>query len=147
MAAARPEPVAAPDDGSALASTLRELVTAGLDPAMGITSIGRVARLAPDELRRSLDDIYRSRYHDFVRYTTSRLGNRQDAEDVVNEAFVRVLRANPDLTAPKALAGYVRRAVENVANRTGSATSRDRRNQTPDESADLERVLRDTAAA
>lgn len=95
MAASRPDPGMAPDEGSALASALRELVTAGLDLAMDITPIGRVARLAPDELRRSLDDIYRSRYHDFVRYTTSRLGNRADAEDVVNEAFFRGATREP----------------------------------------------------
>lgn len=133
------------DQGDGLVVVLRELADAGLDAAMQIVSITRVSRLAPEDLRRSLDEIYRSRYGDYLRFATARLRNREDAEDVVNESFVRVLRADPDLTAPEALAGYVRRTVENETNRRLSTVGRDRERRARIEPAELERILQDTA--
>lgn len=123
-------------DGGAqpvLAATLRRLVDAGLGPVLGLrpdwrrrSAIARVARLGPDELGRRLEALYRDEQATLVRHARAMLGNREDAEDVVNEAFIRVLRANPDLHAPDALVHYVKRAVRNEALDRGSRNTRDR---------------------
>jgi RNA polymerase sigma-70 factor (ECF subfamily) len=140
------------DDGlPGTTAALGRLVAAGLGPAIGLSgdwrrrsAIGRVARLGPDELARRLDDIYRTHRAAFVGHAMGVLGHRQDAEDVVNEAFIRVLRADPDLRVPEALAGYVRTVVRNEALDRGSEISRDRaaRAARPeDDSIDLDERL------
>jgi RNA polymerase sigma-70 factor (ECF subfamily) len=120
-------------DNHIVADVLRRLVAEGLGPALGLagdwrrrSAIDRVARLGPDELTRRLDDVYRGQRAALVAHAQRILGNREDAEDVVNEAFARVLRADPDLTAPEALAGYLRAVVRNEALDRGTANTRDR---------------------
>jgi RNA polymerase sigma factor (sigma-70 family) len=114
-------------------ATLRRLAADGLGPAMGLagdwrrrSAIDRVARLGPEELAHRLDDVFRRQSASLVAYAQRILGNRDDAEDVVNEAFARVLRADPDLVAPEALAGYLRAVVRNEALDRGTANTRDR---------------------
>lgn len=136
------------DDFATFRAVLQDLVAAGLGPDLGAdfgarSGITRVARLPHGELRRRLSDIYESKYSSFLAYAMSKLGSKQDAEDVVNEAFARVLRANPDLDVPEALAGYVRSAVHNEINRRGSQNSRERLEQATGDPADLEATLRD----
>lgn len=123
------------DDQPILAATLRALVDAGLGPVLGLgpqsdrqrrSAIGRVARLGPEELGRRLEALYRDERAVLVRRAWSVLGNREDAEDVVNEAFIRVLRANPDLQTPESLVHYVSRVVRNEALDRGSRNTRDR---------------------
>lgn len=129
---------------------LRDLAEIGLGPSLGVDfgvrgGVGRVARLGEAELRRQISDLYARKYDAFLDYAIVKVGSRQDAEDVVNEAFVRVLRANPDLDVPEALAGYVRDAVTNEANRRGSGISRDRSERVSGDPADLEATLRDAS--
>jgi RNA polymerase sigma factor (sigma-70 family) len=120
-------------DNQPIVATLRRLVAEGLGPAMGLdvdgrrrSAVERVARLGPEELALRVDDVYRRQSASFVAHAQRILGNRQDAEDVVNEAFARVLRADPDLEAPEALAGYLRTVVRNEALDRGTANTRDR---------------------
>jgi RNA polymerase sigma factor (sigma-70 family) len=134
---------------TALGDVLRRLAAAGLGPSLGAdfgprTGIGRVARLSEAELRRRLSDIYASKYESYLGYAIAKLGSRVDAEDVVNESFARVLRANPDLDVPDALAGYVRTTVTNEANRRGSGITRDRNERAGGDPADLEATLQDS---
>jgi RNA polymerase sigma factor (sigma-70 family) len=125
---------------------LRRLVADGLGPALGLrpdwgrrSGVARVARLGPEELGRRLDAVYTDHRGDFVAHAARILGNRHDAEDVVNEAFARVLRADPDLQAPEALTGYVYRVVRNEATDRGSQITRDRNARRPDpDLADLD---------
>jgi RNA polymerase sigma-70 factor (ECF subfamily) len=124
------------DDGGPLpgiTAALQRLVGNGLGPALGLgpdrrmrSAVARVARLGPDELARRLDLVYSEQSGSFVGYATRILGSREDAEDVVNEAFARVLRADPDLQAPEALVPYVRTVVRNEARDRGSQNTRDR---------------------
>lgn len=133
---------AAADDGDDLAAVvaaLARLVADGLGPAIGLggdrrrrTGVERVARLGRDELGHRLDALW----HPLVRYATLRLGgNEQDAKDVVAEAFLRVLRADPDLSAPEALGGYVRATVRNEIYRLGR---RDRGRSSSHDPTDLD---------
>jgi RNA polymerase sigma-70 factor (ECF subfamily) len=128
-------------DGDAqpvLAATLRRLVDAGLGPIVGLgadrrrrSAIERVARLGAEELARRLDAVYRDNRAALVRHARAVLGNREDAEDVVNEAFIRVLRANPDLHTPESLVHYIGTAVRNEALDRGSRNTRDRTARVP----------------
>jgi RNA polymerase sigma factor (sigma-70 family) len=120
------------DDLPGVAAALQGLVAEGLGPVIGLSgdwrrrsAIERVARLGPEELARRIDVLYRTNRDSLVRYASRILG-RQDAEDVVQEAFARVLRADPDLKVPEALVGYVARAVHNEALDHGTANTRDR---------------------
>jgi len=120
-------------DNDLVTVTLRRLIAEGLGPALGLTSdrqrrsaIDRVARLGAEELGLRLGDVYSRQSGSFVAHAQRILGNREDAEDVVNEAFARVLRADPDLEAPEALAGYLRTVVRNEALDRGTANTRDR---------------------
>lgn len=132
-----------------ITAAVERLVGEGLGPTMGLTpgrrrqaGVARVARLGPDELGRRLDVLYSTRHGAFVAYATRILGNRDEAEDVVNEAFVRVLRADPDLLVPEALAGYVNAVVRNAARDRGSRNARDRRErERPDVSELADRLV------
>ncbi|MFI7679251.1 RNA polymerase sigma factor [Actinophytocola sp. NPDC049390] len=100
-----------------------------------------MARPVDHELRRRLADVYLDHYDAFLRYSIHKLGNRQDAEDVVHESFARVLKANPDLDVPDALVGYVRAAVNNEANRRGASNSRDRAHRDGGDPAQFEDTM------
>lgn len=135
------------DDGdlATLAVALRRLVAGGLGPAVGFSddwrarsAIDRVARLGRAELARRLDDVYTAYRTAFVAYASRILGSRDDAEDVVNEAFVRVLRADPDLDVPDVLAGYARTVVRNVARDRRDQTTRDHTARAPLDAGDLD---------
>lgn len=119
---------------------LRDLAVIGLGPSLGI-DFGVRSGIGEAELRRQISDLYARKYDAFLGYAIDKLGSQQDAEDVVNEAFVRVLRANPDLHVPDELAGYVRDAVTNEANRRGSGISQDRSERVSGDPADLEATL------
>ena len=138
----------ADDDLPGVTAALQRLVGEGLGPAIGLSgdwrkrsAIERVARLGPEELGRRLEDIYAVHYDSFVGYATRLLGNRPDAEDVVCEAFARVLRADPDLDVPENLVGYVLRVVRNEAYDRGSQNTRDRQARQPHDPVDLEARL------
>jgi RNA polymerase sigma factor (sigma-70 family) len=131
-----------------ISAMLRRLVAVGLGSAMGLSadwrtrsSIDRVARLGREELARRLEVIYRKHYKTLVRYARDTLGNQQDAEDVVSEAFLRIWRADPDLKLPEALGGYLRSAVRNEALDRGTHKSRDRAAHEPRDVLDLDAYL------
>ena len=135
-------------DLPAVGDALHRLVAGGLGPVVGLSSdwrrrsaISRVARLGRVELASRLDVVYGTYRSSFVGYATRILGNRHDAEDVVNEAFVRVLRADPDLQAPEALAGYARTVVRNVARDHRDETTRDHTARQPHAVVDLDARL------
>jgi RNA polymerase sigma factor (sigma-70 family) len=135
-------------DLPAVAVTLQRLVAEGLGPAMGVrgdwrgrSAIERVARLGPDELERRLDAIYRTQKASLVAHAAHLLGGRRDAEDVVNEAFLRVWRADPDLRVPEALAPYVRTVVGNEARDRSRASARERATGEPHDPRDLDARL------
>jgi RNA polymerase sigma factor (sigma-70 family) len=143
-----PSDEGAEDGLPGVTAALRRLVAGGLGPALGLhadwrrrSAIERVARLGAAELRRRLSVIYTEHHAAFVRHAARILGNRHDAEEVVNDAFARVLRADPDLDAPDALVAYLRRAVRNQAFDHGSATTRDRATRQPDDPDDLDARL------
>lgn len=124
---------------------LQRLVDAGLGPTIGLradwrrrSAIERITRLGPEELNRQLDVLYREHHDDLVRYAAKVLGQHEGAEDVVNEAFIRVLQADPDLDAPDNLPSYLRAAIRNKARDHGSKTSRDQARRRPEDIADLE---------
>jgi RNA polymerase sigma factor (sigma-70 family) len=142
------DPPAGDDRLAGVARALRGLVGAGLGPAIGLRSdwatrsaIGRVARLGPTELRRRLAVLYDTYHGSLLGYAESILHNRHDAEEVVSEAFARVLRADPDLDVPEALVGYMKVAVRNVAFDRGSASTRDRAAREPQALVDLDARL------
>jgi RNA polymerase sigma factor (sigma-70 family) len=129
-------------------AALQRLVSAGLGPAVGLrgdwrrrSAIERVARLDPEELKRRLGVIWAEHYDSFVAYAGRILGNRHDAEEVVGEAFARVLKANPDLEAPEKLPNYLRVVVRNEARDRGRQISRDREARQPHDPVDLEARL------
>jgi RNA polymerase sigma-70 factor (ECF subfamily) len=133
---------------SSLTATLQRLVAEGFGPVLGLdpdrrrrSAVSRVARLGPDELSRQLDLLYGTQCPFLVAYAARILGRRDGAEDVVNEAFARVLRADPDLQAPEGLPGYVSRVVRNQALDWGSRTTRDRERRQPLDVTDLEARL------
>jgi RNA polymerase sigma factor (sigma-70 family) len=136
------------DDLPGVAATLQRLVAEGLGPALGLgadlrtrSAIERVARLGREELSRRLKDVFDTRYRELVGYAAGILGDRQDAQDVVQEAFARVLRTDPDLQAPEALDGYLFTAVVNQARRKGSHRSRDRAAHEAHDAVDLDTRL------
>jgi RNA polymerase sigma factor (sigma-70 family) len=130
------------DDAQAftqLRRILHKLLAAGLLPAVSLgadrrfrSGVTRVARLGPDELGRRIEAIYDTHFEQLVRYAQRDLGNRQDAEDAVQNAFVRVIKADPDLDDTDALPGYLRIAVRNEAYRLGSKNTRDREHRGAD---------------
>lgn len=65
--------------------------------------------------RRSVDDLYRSHGSEAERIAYLLTGDRSRAEDVVHEAFVRVLGRLRSIRDPLALRGYLNRTVVNLA--------------------------------
>lgn len=135
-------------DLAGVAAAVRRLVGEGLGPAIGLSAdrrkrsaIERVARLGPEQLRRRLTDVHAEHYGSLVGYATRLLGDRNDAEDVVGEAFARVLRADPDLDVPEKLVGYLRRVVRNEAYDRGRRNSRDRQARQPQDAVEIEARL------
>lgn len=136
------------EDMKAIAAVLRQLVAEGLGPAIGFSgdwrkrsAVERVARLGPEELGRRLAAIHDTHRAALVGLATKILGNRDDAEDAVSEAFIRVLSANPDLQAVDALPGYLRTAVQRQAYDRGRAVSRDRAARDTHDPVDLDARL------
>lgn len=136
------------DDLRGITSALRGLVAAGLGAAIGLSgdwasrsAVERVARLGPEELRRRLGVLYDTHHAFLLGYAESILRNRHDAEEVVSEAFARVLRADPDLDVPDALVGYMKAAVRNMAFDRGTASTRDRAVREPQDPVDLDARL------
>lgn len=63
----------------------------------------------------ALGDIHRRHYRDLVRLAVLLVDDEATAEEIVQEAFLRVFRRWDQLREPEAAAAYVRRAVVNGA--------------------------------
>lgn len=68
-------------------------------------------------LRKTLDLVWRSQYRAWLRYAWHLVGNRSDAEDVVQDAVCRSLQAEPDLDGKKETDAYVQAAIRSISAR------------------------------
>jgi RNA polymerase sigma factor (sigma-70 family) len=66
--------------------------------------------LRPD----SLEDVFLERYEVLLRAALAITGGRREAEDLVQEAFVRLMLARPDLEAIEHLDAYLRTVLRNL---------------------------------
>ena len=72
----------------------------------------RQAEGAPIE---ALEELYRRRYHDFLRLALALVSAREIAADVVQDSFARALRSRADYRGDGSLDAWVWRIVLNVA--------------------------------
>ncbi len=83
-----------------------------------------------DSLRASLPDLYEQHYRSLVRLASFNVDDRETAEEVVQDAFVRLVSGNYDIETGKE-AGYLRSMVLNGA-RSALRKRQVRRAHTPD---------------
>jgi RNA polymerase sigma factor (sigma-70 family) len=88
--------------------------------------------LRPD----SLEDLFLERYDVLLRAALAITGQRREAEDLVQEAFVRVKLANLDLAAIEHLDAYLRTVLRNL--HTARLRRRSNRAETPLSVADFD---------
>jgi RNA polymerase sigma factor (sigma-70 family) len=62
----------------------------------------------------SLEDLFLERYGDLLRAALALTGGRREAEDLVQDAFVRLLLAQPDLASIEHLDAYLRAVLRNL---------------------------------
>ena len=62
----------------------------------------------------SLEDLFLERYGDLLRAALAITGGRREAEDLVHDAFVRLLLARPDLESIEHLDAYLRTVLRNL---------------------------------
>lgn len=62
----------------------------------------------------SLEDLFLERYSDLLRAAFAITGGRREAEDLVHDAFVRLLLAKPDLASIEHLDAYLRAVLRNL---------------------------------
>ena len=62
----------------------------------------------------SLEDVFLERYEDLLRAALAITGGRREAEDLVQDAFVRVLLARPDLASIEHPDAYLRTVLRNL---------------------------------
>ncbi len=72
-------------------------------------------------LRSLLQVAWRKRFSDWLRFAVSLTQNEADAEDLVDEAVVRTLRAEPDLKSESDVHGYILTAIRNTSNKWARA--------------------------
>ena len=83
--------------------------------------------MARRRLRRVLRRVWRKKVTRWHRSALRRARDRADAEDIVQEAVVRVLRAEPNIDSTLATDAYVMQAIRDVAidrRRTAAAQAR-----------------------
>ena len=62
----------------------------------------------------SLEDLFLERYSELLRAALAITGGRREAEDLVHDAFVRLLLAQPDLASIEHLDAYLRAVLRNL---------------------------------
>ena len=62
----------------------------------------------------SLEELFLERYGDLLRAALAITGGRREAEDLVHDAFVRLLLARPDLASIEHLDAYLRTVLRNL---------------------------------
>lgn len=99
-------------------------------------------------LLRVLFKSWKRRSAQWVRYASFLSGNSSDAEDLVQEALVRTLRARPDIREEAVANAYVRRAIRSrvvdlyqIRRRTRAVSVEDAENQLPAASSALQLIL------
>jgi len=87
------------------------------EAAVRLDSVQAVAPVAPLDVRAEvlLDRLYRSHAPGAVRFALMLTGDRALAEDLVQEAFIRVASKLESLRDPAAFHAYLTRAVANLA--------------------------------
>lgn len=73
-----------------------------------------MALLRPFPRPDSLEDLFLERYEVLLRAALAITGGRREAEDLVQEAFVRLMLARPDLAAIEHLDAYLRTVIRNL---------------------------------
>jgi RNA polymerase sigma factor (sigma-70 family) len=68
-----------------------------------------------DELRRRIEEVYRTRLPELLRVAAAASGSREAAPDLVQEAFARALREAQSFRGRGSFDGWVWRIVTNVA--------------------------------
>src|SRR5438270_1173838 len=82
---------------------------------MGFREHPREREVAPDPVAADVERVYRDRLPELRRVAAAVSGSRDAAADLVQEAFVRALRATGQFQHPGSLDGWVWRIVVNVA--------------------------------
>lgn len=88
------------------------------------------SRPSSDDIRAALPDLYEEHYRSLVRLASFSVDDRETAEEVVQDAFVKVVSGNYDIEPGKE-AGYLRSMVLNGA-RSALRKRQVRRAHTPD---------------
>lgn len=84
----------------------------------------------------SLEDVFLARYEDLLRAALAITGGRREAEDLVQDAFVRVLLVRPDLASIEYPEAYLRTVLRNL--HTARLRRRAYRGETPLSIADFD---------
>jgi RNA polymerase sigma factor (sigma-70 family) len=84
----------------------------------------------------SLEDLFLERYGDLLRAAFAITGGRREAEDLVHDAFVRLLLAKPDLASIEHPDAYLRTVLRNL--HTARLRRRSHRAETPLSIADFD---------
>lgn len=83
------------------------------------------------DLRSALGMIINSNNHSWLRFILAILKNKEDAEDVIQEAVQRVLARNRTLPSQEAVRMYLGRAIGNAARELYNSRKRERRKYIP----------------
>lgn len=126
--------------GALLRLALREFAATPAVPLVadraGRPGIVRVAAPATDEFTHLLVTVFTESRASLVSQARRKVSSVQDAEDVVQSAFMRVFAGRPEVDSPERLGAYLRRTVDNVANDALRRIIADREHQDADHELD-----------
>lgn len=120
--------------GALLGAALRSFAAAPGVPAdrVGRAGVVRVSAPATDEFTHLLVTVFSTLRGSLVGQARRRVSSVQDAEDIVQSAFMRVFARRPDVDSPERLGRYLRTTVDNLANDTLRRIVTDRERQDRD---------------
>lgn len=122
--------------GALLGAALRAFAAAptAVVPAdrAGRAGVVRVSAPVTDEFTHLLVTVFGELRESLVGQARRKVSSVQDAEDIVQSAFMRVFARRPDVDSPDRLGGYLRRTVDNLANDTLRRIITDRERQDRD---------------
>lgn len=90
--------------------------------------------------RKRLEELYSRQYATALRLAVVLTGDRESAEDVVQDAFVRVFVRFQDRKPPEAIEAYLRRTIVNLTHSRVRQIIRDRRRTEQIADLDTDRV-------
>jgi len=85
------------------------------EPLSGQASPLRIVRVLPTDREAGVRSLYEARYTELVRFATFLVGDIHAAEDVSQEAFVRIYDAWDRLADPDRAVAYLRATVVNLS--------------------------------